>query len=171
MTNKLWIDYASAAVQLYGIAPFGQVADMISAQTEEQVSEEEIKQWIEDPFGGSLAKAALEQRFVYLHPKNFFVGQWIVEFDEFDSHLAQQQGKPFYVPEQQELLLWSDTYYFHKPNEYWALQKWIKSEFAEVSREYAEGFVSCPCAPHNFRAKKAEVRGLVVGVVPVQDTI
>lgn len=105
LTNKLWIDYASAAVQLYGITPFGQVADMISAQTEEQVSEEEIKQWIEDPFGGSLAKAALEQRFVYLHPGNFFVGQWIVEFDEFDSHLAQQQGKPFYVPEQQELLI------------------------------------------------------------------
>lgn len=94
-----------------------------------------------------------------------------MEFDEFDSHLAQQQGKPFYVPEQQELLLWSDPYYFHKPNEYWALQKWIESEFAEVSREYAEGFVSYPCAPHNFRAKKAEVRGLVVGFVPVQDTI
>ncbi|OED33109.1 hypothetical protein BHE17_11865 [Planococcus maritimus] len=139
MINKLWIDYASAAVQLYGIAPFGQVADVISAQTEEQVSEEEIKRWIEDPFGGSLAKAALEQRFVYLHPGNFFVGQWIVEFDEFESHWAQQQGKPFYVPEQQELLLWSDPHYFHKPNEYWALQKWIESEFAEISREYAEG--------------------------------
>lgn len=140
LNNKLWIDYISAAVNLYGIAPFGQVAEMISAQTDEQVGERDIKSWIEDPFGGSLAKAALQKNFVHLYPGNFFVGEWIVIFDEFDSHWARQRGKPFYVPGQDELLLWSDPHYFHKPDAYWALQEWIEYEFdGIVSEEYAEG--------------------------------
>ena len=139
MNKPLWIDYISAAVQLYGIAPFGQVAEMISAQTEEQVTESDIKQWIEDPFGGSLAKAALEKKFVYLYSDNFFVAEWIMIFDEFDSHWARQQGKPYYVPKQQELLLWSDPHYFHKPDEYWALQEWIESKFDGIQEEYSQG--------------------------------
>lgn len=139
MDKKLWIDYISAAVHLYGIAPFGQVAEMISAQTGEQVSEADIEQWIEDPFGGSLAKAALQKKFVYLYPGNFFVGEWIIIFDEFESHWARQQGKPFYVPKQEELLRWSDPHYFHKPDAYWAFQEWIEYEFDGISEEYAEG--------------------------------
>ncbi|MBU9673918.1 SEC-C domain-containing protein [Planococcus sp. CP5-4] len=139
MNNKLWIDYVSAAVQLYGIAPFGQVAEMISAQTDEEVSEYDIEQWIEDPFGGSMAKAALQKKFVYLYPGNFFVGEWIMIFDEFDSHWARQQGKPFYVPDQEELLLWSDPHYFHKPDQYYVLEEFIKTEFDGMSEEYAQG--------------------------------
>ena len=83
VNRKTWVDYISAMVNLYGIVPFEQVAKVISSQNEESISAEEIGKWIQDPFSGGLAKAALQERFVYEYDGGFFVGEWIMEFEAF----------------------------------------------------------------------------------------
>lgn len=65
MDKQVWGEYISAMVNLYGIVPIEQVAKEISKQNGLQVSAEEIKAWIQDPYSGGLAKAALQKRFVY----------------------------------------------------------------------------------------------------------
>lgn len=75
MKQKLWIDTVSALVNLYGIVPFEQVAKLLTRDGTETVSANDIEQWITDPFGGSLAKVALEKNFVYEYDNTFFVGE------------------------------------------------------------------------------------------------
>lgn len=60
-------------VNLYGIVPVEQVAKVISEQNEEQVSAEDIKGWLQDPFSGALAYAALEKYFGYPYGSSFYV--------------------------------------------------------------------------------------------------
>jgi len=36
----------------------------------------------------------------------------MLEFDEFDMELEQRKGKPYYVPEKEELLKYRDNLYF-----------------------------------------------------------
>lgn len=108
--------------------PVEQVAKVISEQNEEQVSAEEIKAWIQEPFSGALAKAALQKRFVYPYGSGFLVGEWLMEFDAFDEHWLAQQGKPYYVPEREELLKWSEPQYFEKPREFFALQEFLRTD-------------------------------------------
>ena len=137
--RKTWVDYISAMVNLYGIVPFEQVAKVISSQHEESITEEEIRKWIQDPFAGGVAKAALQKRFVYEYGESFFVGEWIMEFEAFDEHWLAQQGKPYYVPEREELLKWSDPAYFEKPKEFFFLKQYIETIFPGVSSEQVEG--------------------------------
>lgn len=139
MNRQIWVDYISAMVNLYGIVPVGQVAKVISEQNEEQVSTEEIKSWMQDPYSGGLAEAALQKRFVYPYGSGFFVGEWIMEFDSFDEHWRSQQGKPYYVPEREELIKWSDPDYFEKPKEFFAFQEFLEAAFPEKDRQWLEG--------------------------------
>ena len=139
MNSKGWVNHISAMVNLYGIVPFEQVAKVISSQNEESISAEEIRKWIQDPFSGGLAKAALQNRFVYEYGGGFFVGEWIMEFEAFDEHWTVQQGKPYYVPNREELLKWSDPAYFEKPKEFFALQQYIATLFPEAASDRIEG--------------------------------
>ncbi|AQU80211.1 hypothetical protein AJGP001_13415 [Planococcus faecalis] len=139
MDSKTWVDYISAMVNLYGIVPFEQVAKVISSQNKESIAAEEIKAWIQDPFAGGLAKAALQNRFVYEYGGGFFVGEWIMEFEAFDEHWLAQQGKPYYVPEREELLKWSDPDYFEKPTEFFNLQQYMVTLFPEAASDKVEG--------------------------------
>lgn len=141
MNRQVWIDYISAMVNLYGIVPVDQVAKVISEHHKEQISAEEIKAWLQDPYSGGLAKAALQKRFVYLYGPGFFVGEWIMEFDAFDAHWQAQKGKPYYVPEQEELMKWSNPHYFEKPKEFFALQEFLGAAFPLADSVMIEGLV------------------------------
>lgn len=141
MDRQIWIEYISAMVNLYGIVPIEQVVKVISEQNEEQVSTEEIKAWMQDPYSGGLAKAALQKRFVYPYGHNFFVGEWIMEFEAFDEHWQAQRGKPYYVPEREEFMKWSDPDYFEKPKEFFALQEFLEAAFPQEDSEMIEGLV------------------------------
>ncbi|PKH10327.1 YecA family protein [Planomicrobium sp. MB-3u-38] len=126
---------------LYGIVPVEQVAKVISEQNGEQVSAEEIRAWMQDPYSGGLAKAALQKRYVYPYGNGFFVGEWIMEFEAFDEHWRAQQGKPYYVPEREELMKWSDPDYFEKPKEFFALLEFLEAAFPRTDSEMIEGLV------------------------------
>lgn len=139
MDRQIWVEYISAMVNLYGIVPVEQVAKVISEQNEGQVSAEDIKTWMQNPFSGGLAKAALQKRFVYPYGSGFFVGEWIMEFDAFEEHWTTQQGKSYYVPEREALLKWSDPSYFEKSKEFIALQEFLAAAFPEEDSEQIEG--------------------------------
>lgn len=139
MDRQVWVKYISAMVNLYGIVPVEQVAKVISEQNDGQVTADEIKGWIQNRYSGGLAKAALEKRYVYPYGSGFFVGEWIMEFEAFDEHWLAQQGKPYYVPEKEELMKWSDPDYFEKPIQFFALQEFLAATFPEEDSEKIEG--------------------------------
>ena len=141
MDRETWVKYISAMVNLYGIVPVDQVAKVISEQNGEQVSAEEIKAWMQDSNSGALAKAALQKRYVYPYGTDFIVGEWIMEFEAFDEHWRAQQGKPYYVPEREELMKWSDPDYFEKLKEFFALQEFLEAAFPRTESEMIEGLV------------------------------
>lgn len=86
----------------------------------------------------------LESNFVELHG-DFFAWETIMEFNEFDKQLAQRKGKPFYVPEREELLRYTDDFYFQINKEYIALRDYVKiiangdGEKAEMVAEDVQG--------------------------------
>ncbi|WP_010531801.1 SEC-C metal-binding domain-containing protein [Lentibacillus jeotgali] len=50
----------------------------------------------------------------------------IMTFVEFEQELAKRQGKPFYIPNQKELLKYKDDMYFEPTKAYKALEKYVQ---------------------------------------------
>ena len=70
--------------------------------------------------------------------EDYFVNKEILENGEFDFLLDRKAGKPFHVPEKQELLKYMDDLYFEKTNEYKALLKYTSKHFFKGEEEKAE---------------------------------
>ena len=70
--------------------------------------------------------------------EDYFVNKEILENGEFDFLLDRKAGKPFHVPEKQELLKYMDDLYFEKTNEYKALLKYTNKHFFKGEEEKAE---------------------------------
>lgn len=99
MNNNLILDYIRATTNLYGIAPFEKVMEVYNQQNDDQIGIEDLEVYIDQD---------LSEYYVYVYYENF-VHETILEFDDFELVLTKKGGKPYYVPEKEELLKYVDV--------------------------------------------------------------
>ena len=120
--------YIIALTNLYGQVPASKVAEIYNSQNEDQISIDDVEVYFNED---------LSKYHVYFH-KNHFVHETIMEFNDFKSMLGKKADKPYYVPNKEEMLKYSDMTYYEKPNQYYDLMKYIKKNFFTGDNEKAE---------------------------------
>jgi hypothetical protein len=121
-------EYIIALTSLYGIVPIDKVVEIYNMQNEEQISFGDVESYYYED---------LSKHYVYSH-KNHFVHETIMEFDDFKPMLRKKADKPYYVPNQEELLKYSDPNYYEKPKKYHDLYKYSRKHFFAGDDEKAE---------------------------------
>jgi preprotein translocase subunit SecA len=72
---------------------------------------------------------------------DYFVYELIMKFDNFDEQLRQRKGKPFYIPDQEELFNYIDDNYIEINKEYKNLLKYVTNNIFYGDKEEAESLV------------------------------
>ena len=88
----------------------------------------------------SIDFSELNNNFVEVF-NDYFVHETIMEFDEFDEQLKKRAGKPFYVPEQEELLKYKNDSYFEINKEYKNLLEYAAKNLFDGDEWQAEMLV------------------------------
>lgn len=115
--NKV-IDYIVSLTHLYGLVHKDKVVEVFNRQNEEKIDLEIINVIMQQP------KEELRKNFVEIHG-DYFVADSILEFEDFETELKRRKGKPFYIPEQKELLKHKEESYFEETKEYKALLSYV----------------------------------------------
>ena len=113
--------------------------EIYNLQNEDKVDENDIDLLMQD-FSNEL-----NNNFVEMH-NEYFVIDTIMEFRNFNEQLEQSKGKPYYIPEKEELLKYKDGTYFEVNKEYHALKSYLSENFfdgddykAEIITENIQG--------------------------------
>ena len=120
--NNLLVDYAISLTHLYGLVHKDKVAEIYNMQNEEQVDVEEVSAMLKHP------PEEFKRNFVE-NFDDYFVAESIMDNAEFEEQLRQRRGKPFYIPEQEELLKYKDELYFEESKEYQAMMDYMADHF------------------------------------------
>lgn len=91
---------------------------------------------------------------------DYFVHHSIVDLGEFDEMIAEKRGKPFYIPEKEELLKYKDEFYFEKTQEYNTLNDYVYTHFSENDRDMTEDL----CSDILYHCKESSPMGTVLSV-------
>lgn len=113
------IDYCQAAVNLYGIAETSKLTEIFNAQNETPLSSGELQR---------AAVTASKRDDSLVQWKTGYIYDTNIEWDIFDFILEQQKGKPYYIPEKEEFLRYSDPYYCEKALAWEAVQNFVMIE-------------------------------------------
>lgn len=122
--------YIIATTNLYGLIHRNKVLEIYNQQNEEEISLDTLKAFINKNLD------ELEKEFVYFE-NGFFIHQAILFTDSVIEMIDEKAGKPYYIPEQEELLKYADDLYFEKNKEYKALVNFVEKYLLE-DREEAE---------------------------------
>ncbi|ANS73308.1 hypothetical protein AWM70_00845 [Paenibacillus yonginensis] len=124
--SRLWLihDYAAALTNLYGAYKTDTLLSIFNAQNEEQLTEEEL--WT------ALNHFQLREQLFTIY------GEYIVDLslepeeseEDLNGLLELRGNKPFYIPEQSELLKYKDDLYFEITPQLTRLKEYIVKEFA-----------------------------------------
>ena len=115
--NRL-LDYIIAVTYLYGLVHKDKIVEIYNLQNAEKIDVEVIQDIMNNP------PKDLANNFVEING-DYFVHETIMEFEDFDEQLKLRQGKPFYIPEQEELLKYKDETYFEVTKQYRALLSYV----------------------------------------------
>jgi len=116
--NDTIIDYIISLTHLYGLVHKDKVAEVFNLQNMDTIDAEAISDIMNNP------PEDLANNFVEINGA-YFVHETIMEFEDFDEQLKLHQGKPFYIPEQEELLKYKDETYFEVTKQYRALLSYV----------------------------------------------
>ncbi|SEL08216.1 SEC-C motif-containing protein [Carnobacterium iners] len=128
---KRIVKYANALARLYGVVQFEKVVEIYNSQNKTKWTLEKAKIAIQAD------KEALEKDFIYLH-RDWIVHETVLEEDTFDELVVNQQSKPFYIPEQDELLKRTNEFYEEETKEYLNLKEYITTKVVEGDSFIAE---------------------------------
>lgn len=136
--EKLVIDYIVACTNLYGVTPFQQLCLLYNEQNADQISLEELNIFV----NSVSIKERLEERFVFVHAEEF-VSEAVNTMEEKQLLQHMTAGKPFYVPDQTELLRYVDEHYFQRTPQQEQLKKQLCENFDDryLVDEEVEGLV------------------------------
>lgn len=132
--NKI-TDYVISLTHLYGLVHKDKVVEIYNLQNEEKIEEIDTVRLNADNIRIDIEE--LDKNFVEVF-NDYFVHEAIMEFDEFGVQLKKRAGKPFYIPEQKELLKYKDDFYFEINKEYKDLLKYVTKHFFDGNEEQAE---------------------------------
>lgn len=124
-------DYIISLSSLYGFVHQEKVVEIYNMQNENKITLSTIDLIMENEAD------MLESHFVYVEG-NYFIYETIIVFDEFDLYKTKKMGKPYYIPEKNELLKYTDQFYFEKTKEYRILMDYIMRELVEGDKDRAE---------------------------------
>jgi len=123
--------YIIALTNLYGMLHKEKAVVIYNSQNDDKIGIDDVEAYLASP------PKELEDAFIYTH-KDYFVHEAILEFDEFEQMLRKKADKPYYVPEKEELLKYTDEWYFEKNSQYEALLNYVKNHFFKGDAEKAE---------------------------------
>jgi len=126
--------YVVALTNLYGIVDKDKIVEIYNSQNEEQISTEDVEKFTIKPL-----KDVIAFEYVCVH-KGYFVHEMILYFDEFDMLLREKAGKPYYVPNKEKLLKYTDEFYFEKNEQFETLVHYMKDEFFDGDLKEAEEY-------------------------------
>ncbi|MGM7636619.1 IS1096 element passenger TnpR family protein [Bacillus sp. Hm123] len=111
--KELIYQYAIACVNLYGQIDYSKFLEIYNGQNEPALSRKELMAVLKD----SHYAMQLEEADIFAHDRAL-MHHAIELFDDYASFLAETLGKPFYVPEKEELLRYVDDFYIeHTPEQ------------------------------------------------------
>ena len=117
-------------VNLNGIVSIDKVVEIFNMQNEEKIDLPDIEKGIKD--------YDLEGAFIDIH-KDYFLQELVTFKNSFAALKKKKEGKPYYIPQKEQLLKYEDELYFEKTQEYNKLKAFIKREFTDGDDYYAEG--------------------------------
>jgi len=120
--------YIIALTNLYGQVSVDLVTEIYNSQNEDQLSADDVEVYFDED---------LSKQYVYAY-KDHFVHEAIIEHKEFKSMRKKKADKPYYIPDKEELLKYSDMLYYEKPKQYDDLMKYVKKNFFPNDHEKAE---------------------------------
>lgn len=129
--NKLLLDYIISVTHLYGLVHKDKVVEIFNLQNREKIDAEAINDIMNNP------PEDLSKNFVEING-DYFVHETIMELDYFNAQLKQRKGKPFYIPEQEELLKYKDETYFEVTKQYRALLSFVTKNIFDGDEFAAE---------------------------------
>ncbi|WP_153723074.1 hypothetical protein [Sporosarcina cascadiensis] len=122
--ENLLLDYIAACTNLYGVTPFEKVLEIYHTYTENRISLEALVALVNEP----PVKEKLEERFVHVY-RDTFVAEVLHIFNEKKALEQAAAGKPFYVPEKNELLSYMDQFYFQQTPQQERLKEMMREDF------------------------------------------
>lgn len=128
--NEL-LDYIISLTHLYGLVHKSKVVEIYNSQNEHQVTAEEI----DDLLTG--LPPELKKNYVLTH-QGYFAHETIIYSDEFDMQLSERKGKPYYVPDKEELLRYREDTYFEMTPQYVALRKYLTTNLFAGNEDRAD---------------------------------
>ena len=117
------IKYIKALVKLYGLVHKDKVVEIYNMQNEDKIDDQVMQKVIKEK-----EEYSLNEICISIH-KNYFVYLPIMVGDYFEEELKYKKGKPFYIPEKEELLKYTDPNYFEVNKEYEELFNFVKKMF------------------------------------------
>lgn len=119
--------YIQAMVNLYGVIHREKVIEIINDQSDYQISLDDLKLIEEDE--------SIRNIETYIGIKGeYFVSALIMAFENFDEVMRQKAGKPYYIPEKEELLKYAHLEYFEVNEQFEAVRRFFRKRFWRKSR-------------------------------------
>lgn len=111
-------DYIIALTNLYGIVSPEKVREIYNKQNKDHVSIDDVSTYLDQPTDDMTSSFVTTMQ-------GSFVSDSIKEFNQFDYFKGLKGNKPYYVPDKQQLLKYTDHYYLEEPKEYHALVTFV----------------------------------------------
>lgn len=125
LSNKdLIIQYVAACVHLYGVIEYPMLLEIYNSQNKSTISSGELRAILKDPHYTKL----LQQKRVYVH-RQALVHEKIELLEGYEKFLSVVAGKPYYVPQREELLRYSEEFYYEKTFYQEKLAKMLAKDF------------------------------------------
>jgi preprotein translocase subunit SecA len=131
-------DYIISLTHLYGLVHKDKVVEIYNMQNEDKIEKIDTVRLKADNI--SIDSAELDNNFVEVF-NDYFVHEAIMEFNDFNEQLEKRAGKPFYIPEQEELLKYKDNNYFEINKEYKDLLEYATKRLFDGDEWQAEMLV------------------------------
>ena len=114
-------------VNLYGVIHREKVIEIINKQNDYQISLDDLRLIEEDERTRNIE--------TYIGIKDeYFVSALIMAFENFDEVMRYKEGKPYYIPEKEELLKYADLEYFEVNEQFEAVRRFFRKRFWRKSR-------------------------------------
>lgn len=122
------LDYIKATTNLYGIVSKDKVMEIYNSQNDGAISMEELEELVGEDSGEFLLK-----HHVGMY-QNQFVSNKIDIMEHFHQMLQIKNYKPYYIPEKEELLKYTDSNYFEENKAYNDILAFLKTVFFRKSK-------------------------------------
>lgn len=125
LPNKdLIIQYAVACTNLYGVIEYPKFLEIYNAQNSPSISSSELRALITNP----LYEKLLKKEFVFVY-RDALIHETIEDLEDNSVFIQRVVGKPFYVPEKEELLRYTDAFYYEKTSHQEKLANMLAIDF------------------------------------------